>query len=136
MCDGQAAVDCDLMNLTEFEVSLNSQLTKLNDQFARIDEVLRTKKEALIQISRSDPRICHDEAVMILQTTIESFNPMNPEKVLGNLVLESVTLRIRRYFSLFYLFISKYSPWSILYWIPFSWRPSSSGQIDQVAPGV
>ena len=129
MCNGQAADNCDLMNLTEFEVSLNSQLTKLDDQFARIDEVLRTKKEALIQISRSDPRICHDEAVMLLQTTIGSFNPMNPEEVLGNLVLESVSLRIRRYFSLFNLFISKYSPW-------FSWSPSSSGQIDQVAPGV
>ena len=57
LCDGQAADDCDIMNLAEFETTLNDRMAKLDDQFETINEMLKTKKEALMAIYRKDPRI-------------------------------------------------------------------------------
>ena len=69
MCDGQPAGDCDVMNLAEFNTTLNDRLTQLDDQFVTIGDVLKTKKEAFIELYRKDPRISHDEAVLCLLTT-------------------------------------------------------------------
>ena len=80
MCNGQAADDCDIMNLAEFEATLNDRMAKLDDQFAKINEMLNTKKEALKTIYRKDPRISHDENFLRLQTYIENFDAIIPEE--------------------------------------------------------
>ena len=74
MCDGQQADDCDVMNLSEFNTTLNDRLAKLNNQFSTLSDILKAKKEAFIEMYRKDPRISHDEAVSCLITT-------NPEEV-------------------------------------------------------
>ena len=79
MCDGQAAGDCDVMNLAEFKTTLNDRLTKLNDQFSTLNDVLEAKKEAFIELYRSDPRISHDESISCLQTALEAFDPAQPQ---------------------------------------------------------
>ena len=79
ICDGQPANDCDIINLTEFEAAFNDRLSKLDDQFSRINDALKRKKNALIEIYRRNPKICHDEAATLLQTINESFDPANPE---------------------------------------------------------
>ena len=79
MCDGQAAGDCDVMNLAEFKTTLNDRLTKLNDQFSTLNDVLEAKKEAFIELYRTDPRISHDESIFCLQTAMEVFDPAHPE---------------------------------------------------------
>ena len=66
------------MNLTEFEAAFNDRLAKLDDQFSTINDVLKVKKEAFVEMYRRNPKICHDEAVSLLQTTNESFDPTNP----------------------------------------------------------
>ena len=68
MCDGQAAGGCDVMNLAEFENTLKDRLAKLDEQFAAMADILKTKKEDFIEMYRKDPRICHDEAVLCLLT--------------------------------------------------------------------
>ena len=80
LCDGQAADDCQFMKLAVFEKTLNDRLTKLNDQFATIQDILETKKEAFIQMYRKDPRISHDDAVSVLQRINEDFDPLYPER--------------------------------------------------------
>ena len=77
MCDGQAADDCDFMNLAEFETTLKNRLTKLDDQFATLNEILNLKKEALIKLYRKNPRNSHDETFLRLQAFIEAFDPTN-----------------------------------------------------------
>ena len=77
MCDGQAANDCDLMNLAEFETTLNNRLAKLDDQFSAISDVLKAKKQAFTEMYRKDPRISHDEEVSCLLLTNEAFDPAN-----------------------------------------------------------
>ena len=77
MCDGQAANDCDLMNLAEFETTLNNRLAKLDDQFSAISDVLKAKKQAFTEMYRKDPRISHDEEVSCLLLTNETFDPVN-----------------------------------------------------------
>lgn len=67
------------MNSTEFEAALNDRLSKLDDQFSRINDALKGKKDALIEMYRRNPKICHDETVTLLQTINESFDPVNPE---------------------------------------------------------
>ena len=47
LCDGQAADDCDIMNLAEFETTLNDRMAKLDDQFETINEMLKTKKRSI-----------------------------------------------------------------------------------------
>ena len=79
MCDGQAAGDCDVMNLAEFKTTLNDRLTKLNDQFSTLNDVLEAKKEAFIELYRTDPRISHDQSISCLQTAMEAFDPAHPE---------------------------------------------------------
>ena len=79
MCDGQVAGDCDVMNLAEFKTTFNNQLTKLNDQFSTLQDVLEAKKEAFIQLYRTNPRISHDESISCLQTALEAFDPAHPE---------------------------------------------------------
>ena len=61
LCDGQAADDCQFMKLAAFETTLNDQLTKLNDQFTTIYDILESKKEVFIKMYRKDPRISHDD---------------------------------------------------------------------------
>ena len=81
MCDGQAADDCDFMNLTEFETTLKNRLTKLDDQFAALNEILKMKKEAFIKLYRKDPRISHDETFLRLQAYNEAFDPTHQEEL-------------------------------------------------------
>jgi len=80
MCDGQAADDCDIMNLDEFEITLNNRMAKLDDQFDKINESLKTKKEALKSIYRKNPRISHDCNFLRLQTCIENLDAIIPEE--------------------------------------------------------
>ena len=81
MCDGQAADNCDLMNLAEFETTLNNRLAKLDDQFSAISDVLKAKKQAFTEMYRKDPRISHDEKVSSLQQKIEDFNPIYEQEI-------------------------------------------------------
>ena len=78
MCDGQPADNCDFMKLEVFKYNLNVRLTKVNKQFATMTDFLEAKKEALIGIYHKDPRKTHDDAISLLQTTIEEFDPFNP----------------------------------------------------------
>ena len=80
MCDGQPADDCQFMKLAVFETTLNDRLTKLNNQFATITDVLQAKKEIFIQMYQKDPRISHDDAVSVLQRINEDFDPSYPER--------------------------------------------------------
>ena len=80
LCDGQAADDCQFMKLAVFETTLNDRLTKLNDQFTTIYDILESKKEAFIEMYRKDPRISYDDAVSILQRMNEDFDPSHPER--------------------------------------------------------
>ena len=80
MCDGQPADDCDFMNLIEFKTTLHNRLANLDEQFDTINNVLKTKKDAFIELYRKDPRISYDEVVSRLQTTFEAFNPTNPDE--------------------------------------------------------
>ena len=80
LCDGQAADDCKYMKLAAFETTLNDRLTKLNNQFATIHDILETKKEIFIQMYRKDPRISHDDAISVLQKINEDFDPSYPER--------------------------------------------------------
>ena len=77
MCDGQAADNCDVMSLAEFETTLNNRLAKLDDQFSAISDVLKGKKQAFAEMYRKDPRISHDEEVSCLLLTNETFDPVN-----------------------------------------------------------
>ena len=79
LCDGQAAGDCDVMNLAEFKTTLDDRLKKLDDQFSTLNDVLDAKKEAFIEMYRTDPRISHDESIFCLQTAMEVFDPAHPE---------------------------------------------------------
>ena len=72
MCDGQEAGDCDVMNLAAFETTLNDRLSKLNDQFSTLNHILEAKREAFIELYRTDPRISHDQSILCLQTAIEA----------------------------------------------------------------
>ena len=78
MCDGQIANDCDFISLTEFESTLNERLAKLDDEFLAINDVLKTKKEAFIEMYRKDPRKLHDEAVSRFRQYVGAFDPTNP----------------------------------------------------------
>ena len=80
MCDGQAASDCDIINLTEYESTLNDQLVKLDEHFNEIDKKLKIKKKAFVEMYRKDPRISHDEKIASLKQRIEDFNAMNDAK--------------------------------------------------------
>ena len=80
MCDGQPADNCDFMTLHEFEYNFNVRSTKVNKQFVTIQNVVEAKKKALIEIYRKDPRISHDDAVSLLQRTIETFDLSNLER--------------------------------------------------------
>ena len=68
------------MKLALFETTLNDRLTKLNNQFATIIDVLQAKKEIFIQMYQKDPRISHDDAVSMLQRINEDFDPSYPER--------------------------------------------------------
>ena len=80
LCDGQPADDCYFMKLALFETTLNDRLTKLNDQFAIITDVLQAKKEIFVEMYRKDPRMSHDDAVLVLQRINEDFDPSYPER--------------------------------------------------------
>ena len=84
-CDGKAADDCDLMNLTEFETALNKRLETLNEQFSRISDVLKMKKEAFVEMYRKNPKISHDELVSFLQATNEVRVVHGLQKFEGNI---------------------------------------------------
>ena len=79
MCNGQAAYDCEIMNLVEFETILNDRMAKLDDQFTIINEILETQKEAFIELYRKDPRKSHDKAVAHFQRYIENYDAATPE---------------------------------------------------------
>ena len=81
MCDGQPATDCEIMSLTEFNSKLNDQLAKLEDQFAAINDELKLKKEAFIEMYKKDPRFSRDAAISSLHQQIKDFNVMNPQEI-------------------------------------------------------
>ena len=60
MCNGQVADGCDIMNLAEFETTLNNRIAKLDDH-------------------TTSPRISYDENFMRLQTHIENLDTIIPE---------------------------------------------------------
>ena len=78
MCDGQAASNCDIISLAEYESMVNNRTVEVDDQFSAMSEAinkaLEVKKEALMKIYRTDPRISRDDAVLTLNKMIEDFN--------------------------------------------------------------
>ena len=93
MCDGEAADDCDLMNLTEFETTLNNRLAKLDDQFSAISDILKAKKQVFTEMYRKDPRISHDEEVSCLLLANETFDPANLAKDLKEINKSNMNLK-------------------------------------------
>ena len=63
MCDGKEAADCDIVNLADFESTLNVELAKLDDQFKIINDILATKKEAFIKMYQKNPWVSQKTAV-------------------------------------------------------------------------
>ena len=63
MCDGKEAADCDIVNLADFESTLNDELAKLDDQFKIINDILATKKEAFIKMYKKNPWVSQKTAV-------------------------------------------------------------------------
>ena len=53
----------------------------MDEQFDEIDQELKLKKEAFIEMYRKDQRNSLDEAVMNLQKKIQDFDPLNPSKI-------------------------------------------------------
>ena len=53
----------------------------MDEQFDEINQQLKLKKEAFIEMYRQDPRISHDEAVMNLRNRIQHFDPLNPHEI-------------------------------------------------------
>ena len=86
----QAASDCDIINLTKYESTLNDQLVKLNEHFNGIDEQLKRKKEAFVEMYRKDPRISHDEKLSNLKQRIEDFKPMNEQEIPALKTVETI----------------------------------------------
>lgn len=80
MCNGQAADDCDVMYLAEFDSILNDRLEELDNEFSSINEILESKKEAFINLYRKDPRLLHHDTLVRFKRYIESFDPTPPEK--------------------------------------------------------
>ena len=80
MCNGQAADDCDVMYMAEFDSIFNERLATLDNEFSRINEILETKKEAFIDLYRKDPRLLHHDTLARFKRYIESFDPIPPEK--------------------------------------------------------
>ena len=80
LCDGKPANDCNVISLTEFETTLNDKLCKLDSKFNDINENLKLKKNAFIQIICKDPRVSRDEAILSLEKLIDDFNPIDPRK--------------------------------------------------------
>ena len=97
MCDGQEADACDIISLAEFEIMLNDQLEKLDHQFIELDEEMKIKKEAIVEMYRKDPRVSRDEQVLSLKQRIIDFNPMNARDVpsLESLEIPTSTENIR-----------------------------------------
>lgn len=77
MCDGKTSDACDFISLAEFESNLNERLAKLDAEFSAINDVLKTKKEAFIEMYRKDPRKSHDKAVSRFREYVGVFNPTN-----------------------------------------------------------
>ena len=90
MCDGQAADGCQIITLAEVETILNDRLTRLDGQFAIINDILKAKKEAFIKMCRQNPMTSNDAAVLRLQETLESFDPMNIGEIPELEVVETV----------------------------------------------
>lgn len=90
MCNGQAAADCDVMYLAEFETTLKNRLAKLETKFSTINEILETKKEVFIELCRKDPRISHDNTLFRFQKHIASFDPTSQEEEPGIERVETV----------------------------------------------
>ena len=81
MCDGKEAADCDIVNLADFESTLNDELAKLDDQFKIINDILTAKKEAFIKMYQKNPWVSQKTAVERLQKTLESFDPMSAMEI-------------------------------------------------------
>ena len=95
MCDGQTADNCDFMNLAKFKATLKDQLSKLDDHFSTIHDVLKEKKQAFIEIYRRDPRISHDEALSYLLAANEAFDPLNTEEEQGRKSMENQLVQLQ-----------------------------------------
>ena len=99
MCDGQAASNCDIISLAEYESMVNEQLKKIENQFKSIsvtvNDILKAKKNALIKMCRNDPRIQHDDTVTSLQTIIGDLDSVSlknlPEKEVVEIANQSTT---------------------------------------------
>ena len=65
-------------------------MVKLNKRFNEIDEQLKRKKEAFVQMYRKDPRISYDEKVSSLKQSLQFIS----ESLIQNLAI----LRIRSLF--------------------------------------
>ena len=85
-CDAQTSRDCDTIHLTKYNLLVNSQLKKLDDQFSEIDaeirkvtESLQVKKEAFVKMYQKDPRISHDVAILRLKKAITDIIVINSE---------------------------------------------------------
>ena len=69
------------MDLTDFDLKLKDQLAILNEQFEKMNQELKAKKEIFIEMYQKDPRISHDEAVLTLEKKIQDFDPFNPQEI-------------------------------------------------------
>ena len=65
-------------------------MVKLNEHFNEIDEQLKRKKEAFVEMYRKDPRISHDEKISSLKQRIQDFNPMNEQEILALETVETI----------------------------------------------
>ena len=85
LCDGQVAIDCDVIGLAEYESIFNDRLKNIDDQFKTIsvafNEILNAKKNAVIEMHRKDPRITRHDVFVSMQKIIDNFYSMNLEEV-------------------------------------------------------
>ena len=83
MCDGQDAIDCDVISLADYESIFNDQLKNIDDQFktiaAALNNVLDIKKNAVIDMHRKDPRITRHDTFRTMQKMIDNFDAINLE---------------------------------------------------------
>ena len=85
LCDGEAASECDIIGLAEYESMLNDRLNNTDEQFEAIakaiDTSLNIKKNALIAMYRKDPRNLHKPVFLNMQKIIDYIDDVNLEEL-------------------------------------------------------
>ena len=101
LCDGQPAHDFDVMKLVFFETTLTVQLTKLDNQFDTITDILQAKTINKFKCSGKRDLISKPEAKIVLEPTcviVENFNKTDgnrqPVEILESQILRVVQTQI------------------------------------------